>query len=165
MRYPTKLYVPFESWPKEDRERWQAVLRKGKRLFDDSGTAAHLAEASRVSFRDAYVRSPARPTGQRPHHRGIHRLAAGEHRAANLGQQSVLARPDVPLHVPRPRLVLAVENQQPNSSPGDAPSRQASSCHQRIAVSAGPSFDGHWTAQRNHSPCHQGALCAIATVS
>jgi hypothetical protein len=56
MRYPTKLYVPFESWPKEDRERWQAVLRKGKRLFDDSGTAAHLAEASRVSFRDAYAR-------------------------------------------------------------------------------------------------------------
>ena len=56
MRYRTKLYVPIESWPRDDRDRWQAALKKGQRLFDDSGTAAHLAEASRVSFRDAYAR-------------------------------------------------------------------------------------------------------------
>ena len=56
MRYRTKLYVPFKSWPRSDRDRWQAVLRKGNQLFDNSGTAAHLAKASRVSFRDAYAR-------------------------------------------------------------------------------------------------------------
>jgi integrase/recombinase XerD len=56
VRYRSKLYVPFESWPKADRDRWKAVLKKGNQLFDESGTAAHLAKASRVSFRDAYAR-------------------------------------------------------------------------------------------------------------
>jgi integrase/recombinase XerD len=68
VRYRSKLYVPFESWPKEDRERWEAVLKKGKRLFDECGTAAHLAEASRISFRDAYARLMAFITDR---HRGL----------------------------------------------------------------------------------------------
>jgi len=56
MRNRTRLYVPLDAWPAADRERWQAALRNGQRLFDDAGTAAHLAPASRVSFEDAYAR-------------------------------------------------------------------------------------------------------------
>ncbi|MDE2284081.1 MAG: tyrosine-type recombinase/integrase [Hyphomicrobiales bacterium] len=56
MRNRTRLYVPIESWPAADRERWQEVLRGGRRLFDESGAGAHLAPASRVCFQDAYAR-------------------------------------------------------------------------------------------------------------
>jgi len=56
MRHETKLYVPFESWPKEDRRLWEAALAKGDDPFEDNGPAAHLADASRVSFQDAYAR-------------------------------------------------------------------------------------------------------------
>jgi integrase/recombinase XerD len=56
MRNRTRLYIPIDAWPAADRERWRTVLRKGHRLFDDAGAAAHLAPASRTSFEDAYAR-------------------------------------------------------------------------------------------------------------
>jgi integrase/recombinase XerD len=68
MRNRTRPYVPISAWPADDRERWEAVLKKGKRLFDECGTAAHLTEASRISFRDAYARLMAFISDQ---HKGL----------------------------------------------------------------------------------------------
>jgi integrase/recombinase XerD len=90
MRYRTKLYVPFESWPKEDRKRWQAALRKGKQLFDDSGTAAHLAEASRVSFRDAYARLIAFLTNR---HKGLLDRPPGERLNVRIVEEYIAWQP------------------------------------------------------------------------
>jgi integrase/recombinase XerD len=67
MRYASKLYVPFESWPEQDRRLWEAAFAKGDNPFEDSGPAAHLAEASRLTFRDAYARHIAFLTARHSH--------------------------------------------------------------------------------------------------
>jgi hypothetical protein len=56
MRHASNLYLPFEAWPEEDRNRWEAAFKAGTDKFDDCGPAAHLAEGSRLMLLHAYAR-------------------------------------------------------------------------------------------------------------
>lgn len=56
MRYASNLYLPFEAWPEEDRNRWEAAFKFGTDRFEDCGPAAHLAEGSRQMLVHAYSR-------------------------------------------------------------------------------------------------------------
>jgi integrase/recombinase XerD len=51
----SRIYLPLESWPAEDRARWQAAFRTGDR-FDGSGPGAHLAESTRRNLWISYAR-------------------------------------------------------------------------------------------------------------
>src|SRR5262249_55978998 len=50
-----RIYLPFDSWPIEDRARWQAAFAEGDR-FDGSGPGAHLAESTRRNLWISYAR-------------------------------------------------------------------------------------------------------------
>jgi integrase/recombinase XerD len=56
MRCGTKLYLPYEDWPEEDRKRWEAAFKAGTDRFDDCGPAAHLAESTRFGLQYAYAK-------------------------------------------------------------------------------------------------------------
>ena len=45
-----KLYLPYAAWPEEDRTLWEAAFTPGTDLFDDCGSAAHLAERTRLHY-------------------------------------------------------------------------------------------------------------------
>ena len=49
-----RLYLPYVAWPAKDRNCWEASFRAGTDLFDDRGSAAHLAERSRLQLQYAY---------------------------------------------------------------------------------------------------------------
>jgi integrase len=55
MARATRIYLPFDSWPAEDRARWQAAFKAGDR-FDGSGPGSHLAEATRRNLWISYAR-------------------------------------------------------------------------------------------------------------
>jgi len=50
----SKLQLPFERWPKEDRTRWDDAFREAD-IFDDDRRGTHLAEATRKALRVAYA--------------------------------------------------------------------------------------------------------------
>jgi integrase len=50
----SKLQLPFEEWPKDDRERWEGAFREGD-MFDDDTRGTHLSEATRKALRVAYA--------------------------------------------------------------------------------------------------------------
>ena len=49
-----KLYLPYAAWPEEDRTLWEAVFKPGNDLFEDQGSAAYLAERTRLALQYAY---------------------------------------------------------------------------------------------------------------
>jgi integrase/recombinase XerD len=51
----SSLYLPVNSWPAEDQQRWQAAFRVGDR-FDGSGPGSHLADATRQNLTESYGR-------------------------------------------------------------------------------------------------------------
>ena len=55
MSRKTKMHLPFDDWPAEDRIRWETALATGDR-FDESGPGAHLAESTRRVWRESYAR-------------------------------------------------------------------------------------------------------------
>ncbi len=55
MARASRIYLPFESWPAEDRGRWRAAFKAGDR-FDGSGPGAHLAESTRRNLWISYAR-------------------------------------------------------------------------------------------------------------
>jgi integrase/recombinase XerD len=55
MSRPTRMHLPFEDWPAEDRIRWESAFKTGDR-FDESGPGAHLAESTRRVQRESYAR-------------------------------------------------------------------------------------------------------------
>jgi integrase/recombinase XerD len=55
MSRTTRMHLPFEAWPAEDRKRWESAFKTGDR-FDESGPGAHLAESSRRVQRESYAR-------------------------------------------------------------------------------------------------------------
>jgi integrase/recombinase XerD len=50
-----RIYLPFASWPAEDRGRWQAAFAEGDR-FEGHGPGSHLAEATRRNLWISYAR-------------------------------------------------------------------------------------------------------------
>ena len=56
MRRGTKLYLPYEDWPEDDRTRWEAAFTAANDPFDDRGCAAHLAEPTRLQLKYAYAK-------------------------------------------------------------------------------------------------------------
>jgi len=48
------LELAFAVWPEADRSLWQSAFRVADSPFDDSGSAAHLAPATRRSLRSSY---------------------------------------------------------------------------------------------------------------
>src|SRR4051812_27894214 len=48
------LELPFGAWPPVDQELWEKAFRAGNDPFDDCGSAAHLAAATRRSLRSSY---------------------------------------------------------------------------------------------------------------
>jgi integrase/recombinase XerD len=50
-----RIYLPFDSWPAEDRACWQTAFKAGDR-FDGSGPGAHLAESTRRNLWISYAR-------------------------------------------------------------------------------------------------------------
>jgi integrase/recombinase XerD len=51
----TRMHLPFDDWPAEDRVRWGSAFKSGDR-FDESGPGAHLAESTRRVWRESYAR-------------------------------------------------------------------------------------------------------------
>jgi integrase/recombinase XerD len=51
----TRMQLPFQNWPAEDRIRWELAFKTGDR-FDESGPGAHLAESTRRVWRESYSR-------------------------------------------------------------------------------------------------------------
>jgi integrase len=49
-----RLYLPYADWPNEDRTKWEAAFKVGTKLFEDSGSAAHLAERTRLQLQYTY---------------------------------------------------------------------------------------------------------------
>lgn len=76
------LELPMADWPVEDRSRWEAAFEGGDR-FDEAGRGAHLAEATRLTWRRSYARfltfilecHPGR-LGLAPHQRIDHKTTA-----------------------------------------------------------------------------------------
>jgi hypothetical protein len=60
-----RIYLPFDSWPAEDRARWQAAFKTGDR-FDGSGPGSHLAESTRRNLWISYARFLAFLSTDRP---------------------------------------------------------------------------------------------------
>jgi integrase/recombinase XerD len=50
----SKMQLPFEEWPGDDRQRWEAAFRLGD-LFDDDNRGSHLAESTRNALRVSYA--------------------------------------------------------------------------------------------------------------
>lgn len=50
----SKLQLPFDQWPAEDRTRWQAAFKLGD-LFDDDSRGSHLSAATREALRVNYA--------------------------------------------------------------------------------------------------------------
>jgi integrase len=48
------LELAFTAWPEADQRLWQNAFRTAESPFDDCGTAAHLAPATRRSLRSSY---------------------------------------------------------------------------------------------------------------
>ena len=175
MRYESKLYVPCERWPEEDRRLWEAALAKGDNPFEDSGPAAHLAEASRVSFRDAYARFIAflkarhghllaRPAAERLD-RGIiadfvkwQPVTTGARTLANnlywLGLTLRYMCPDR-------KLVLAPCHQQQNRSSGKTQTRETFPRHRRYSLLARGHADGSRQFRRRARQDHLQAAGAL----
>lgn len=55
MARASRIYLPLDRWPAEDRARWQAAFKEGDR-FDESGPGAHLKEATRRNLWISYAR-------------------------------------------------------------------------------------------------------------
>jgi integrase/recombinase XerD len=55
MARASRIYLPFDSWPAEDKARWQAAFKAGDR-FDGSGPGSHLAQATRRNLWISYAR-------------------------------------------------------------------------------------------------------------
>jgi integrase/recombinase XerD len=55
MSRKTRMHLPFDDWPAEDRKRWESAFKTGDR-FDESGPGAHLAESTRRVWRESYAR-------------------------------------------------------------------------------------------------------------
>jgi integrase/recombinase XerD len=49
-----RLYLPYSDWPEQDRALWEAAFKNGPDLFDDRGSAAHLAERTRAQLRYSF---------------------------------------------------------------------------------------------------------------
>jgi integrase/recombinase XerD len=54
MPFVSKLQLPFDQWPAEDRSRWQAAFKLGD-LFDDDSRGSHLSAATREALRVNYA--------------------------------------------------------------------------------------------------------------
>jgi integrase/recombinase XerD len=50
-----RIYLSFDSWPIEDKARWQAAFAEGDR-FEGSGPGSHLAESTRRNLWISYAR-------------------------------------------------------------------------------------------------------------
>jgi hypothetical protein len=48
------LGLPFEAWPLDDQERWEAAFRAPEDPFDEAGPASHLALTTRRALRSSY---------------------------------------------------------------------------------------------------------------
>ena len=55
MSRKTRMQLPFQNWPAQDRIRWESAFKTGDR-FDESGPGAHLAESTRRVWRESYSR-------------------------------------------------------------------------------------------------------------
>ena len=55
MSRKTRMHLPFDDWPAEDRIQWESAFKSGDR-FDESGPGAHLAESTRRVQRESYAR-------------------------------------------------------------------------------------------------------------
>jgi integrase/recombinase XerD len=55
MSSKTRMHLPFDDWPAEDRIQWESAFKTGDR-FDESGPGAHLAESTRRMRRESYAR-------------------------------------------------------------------------------------------------------------
>jgi len=55
MSRKTRMHLPFDDWPAEDRIQWESAFKTGDR-FDESGPGAHLAESTRRVQRESYAR-------------------------------------------------------------------------------------------------------------
>jgi integrase/recombinase XerD len=49
-----KLYLPYETWPEDDRTRWEAAFKAGVDPFEDRGPATHLAEPTGLGLQYAW---------------------------------------------------------------------------------------------------------------
>jgi integrase/recombinase XerD len=65
MARASRIYLPFDSWPIEDRARWQAAFAEGDR-FEGSGPGSHLAEATRRNLWISYARFLSFISANRP---------------------------------------------------------------------------------------------------
>jgi integrase len=50
----SKLQLPFQQWPNEDRQRWENAFRGGD-IFDEDKRGTHLSEATRKALRASYA--------------------------------------------------------------------------------------------------------------
>src|SRR5262245_16683166 len=48
------LELAFAAWPESDQKLWESAFREADNPFDDCGSAAHLAPATRRSLRSSY---------------------------------------------------------------------------------------------------------------
>jgi integrase/recombinase XerD len=60
-----RIYLPFDSWPIEDRARWQAAFAEGDR-FEGNGPGSHLAAATRRNLWISYARFLSFISANRP---------------------------------------------------------------------------------------------------
>ena len=51
----SKLQLPFQQWPNEDRQRWENAFRGGD-IFDEDKRGTHLSQATRKALRVSYAR-------------------------------------------------------------------------------------------------------------
>jgi len=66
MRRATNLYLPYSSWPEDDRTRWEAAFKAGVDRCDDCGPAAHVSESTRLMLLFGYRRFLAFLLAHRP---------------------------------------------------------------------------------------------------
>jgi hypothetical protein len=50
----SKLQLPVQHWPNEDRQRWENAFREGD-IFDEDRRGTHLSEATRKALRVSYA--------------------------------------------------------------------------------------------------------------
>src|SRR3984893_2345431 len=55
MSRTTRMHLPFDDWPAEDRIQWESAFKTGD-PFDESGPGAHLAESTPRVQRESYAR-------------------------------------------------------------------------------------------------------------
>src|SRR5688572_19607225 len=70
MSRPIGRQLPYSCWPEEDRNSWEAAF-KGGDPFDDCGTAAHLAERTRLQLSYGYGRFLGFLKAQQPDSLGL----------------------------------------------------------------------------------------------